>query len=153
MARTVALWDFWVAPENCHQPVHLWDPYLLCALSCSNSLQPHALQPTRFLCGILQANILIWVAVSYSRGSSSPWDERHLMSPALAGRFFTTSTTWEIHCEIFGWHQKTAINLPTPGIHILHPTEIFSPLMASSRPCQVNGVQCSRSPSLGKVYS
>ena len=34
--------------------------------------------------GILQARILGWVAIPMS-----------LMSPTLAGRFFTTSTTWE----------------------------------------------------------
>ena len=43
--------------------------------------------------GILQARILEWVAISYSRGSSWPRDQ--IASPALAGRFFTTSTTWE----------------------------------------------------------
>ena len=46
--------------------------------------------------GILQARRLEWVAVSFSRGvfqiqGSNP----HLMSAALAGRFFTTSATWE----------------------------------------------------------
>ena len=30
-----------------------------------------------------------------SRGSSRPRDETHVSSPALAGRFFTTSTAWE----------------------------------------------------------
>ena len=34
--------------------------------------------------GISQARIVVWVAISFSRGSSQP------MSPALAGRFFTT---------------------------------------------------------------
>ena len=40
--------------------------------------------------GIFQARILEWVAVPISRGSSQPRDR----TPALAGRFFTTSTTW-----------------------------------------------------------
>ena len=46
--------------------------------------------------GILQARILEWVAMPSSRGSSWPRDQTgtSLMSPALAGRFFTTSTTW-----------------------------------------------------------
>ena len=43
--------------------------------------------------GILQAGILEWVAISFSRGSSDPGIE--LMSPAVEGRFFTTSATWE----------------------------------------------------------
>ena len=38
--------------------------------------------------GILLARILEWVAMSSSRGLS-------LIPPALAGRFFTTSVTWE----------------------------------------------------------
>ena len=38
--------------------------------------------------GILQARILEWVAISFSRGSS--WSRIEPASPALAGRFFTT---------------------------------------------------------------
>jgi len=41
---------------------------------------------------ILQTRILEWVTMSSSRGSSPPTS---LMSLALAGRLFTTSTTWE----------------------------------------------------------
>ena len=45
--------------------------------------------------GILQARILEWVGMPISRGSSRSRD-RSLISPALADRFFTTSTTWEV---------------------------------------------------------
>ena len=46
--------------------------------------------------GILQARLLEWVAKPFSRGSSHPGIEpASLMSPALAGWFFTASTTWE----------------------------------------------------------
>jgi len=46
--------------------------------------------------GILQARILEWVAMPCSRGSSQPRDGTCVsVSPALSGRFFTTSTTWE----------------------------------------------------------
>ena len=46
--------------------------------------------------GILQARILEWVAMLSSRGSPNPGIEPlALMSPALAGGFFRTSTTWE----------------------------------------------------------
>ena len=42
--------------------------------------------------GILQARILEWVAISFSRGSSDPGIEPvSLMSPALAGGFLSTS--------------------------------------------------------------
>ena len=54
----------------------------------------------RLLCPwILQARILEWVA--FSRGSF--WSRDSTLSPmslALAGRFFTTSSTWE------GWVRK-----------------------------------------------
>ena len=42
--------------------------------------------------GILQASILEWVAISFSKGSSQPTS---LMSLTLVGRFFTTTATWE----------------------------------------------------------
>ena len=46
--------------------------------------------------GILQTRILGWVAMPSSRVSSQPRDRPvSLMSPALASRFFTTSTTWK----------------------------------------------------------
>ena len=41
---------------------------------------------------ILQARILEWIAMPSSRGSSQPTS---LISPALAGGFFTTMATWE----------------------------------------------------------
>jgi len=42
---------------------------------------------------IFQARILEWVAISYSRGSSDA--EIEPAFPALAGRFFITTATWE----------------------------------------------------------
>ena len=47
--------------------------------------------------GILQARVLAWVAISFSRALSWSRDQTHmsLTSPAMAGRFFTTSATWE----------------------------------------------------------
>ena len=54
------------------------------------------------LCGspvhdVFQARMLEWGAISYPRGSSQPRDQTCVfyVSPALAGVFFTTSTTWE----------------------------------------------------------
>ena len=43
--------------------------------------------------GILQAKILEWVAVSFSRYRGV--EPVYLLSPALAGRFFTTSASSE----------------------------------------------------------
>ena len=46
--------------------------------------------------GILQARILQWVAIPFSRGSSRSRNRtKSLMSPGLAGEFFTTGTNWE----------------------------------------------------------
>ena len=52
--------------------------------------------PGSFVHGISQARIQELFAVPSSRGSSSPRDRiMYLMPPSLAGRFFTTSATWE----------------------------------------------------------
>ena len=49
--------------------------------------------------GILQARILVWVAMPSSRRSSRPKvKSTSLMSPALAGGFYTTSATWKAQC-------------------------------------------------------
>ena len=54
-----------------------------------------------FVHGILQARILECVAITSSRGSFLPRIETlPLMSPALAGVFFTTMATWEAHLYI-----------------------------------------------------
>ena len=57
--------------------------------------------------GIFQARILEWVAMPSSRGSSQPRDQTCVSpSPAFAGKFFTTSTSWEAHtvCELLVIH-------------------------------------------------
>ena len=52
---------------------------------------------------IFQAEILVWVAIYSSEGSSQPRDAS-LVSPALAGRFFTTSATWESLEQVLETH-------------------------------------------------
>ena len=42
--------------------------------------------PVSFVCGIFQARILKWVAISYSRGSSWPRDWIHVSSLSCIGR-------------------------------------------------------------------
>ena len=46
--------------------------------------------PGFFVHGISQAIILEWVAISFFKGTSQPRDPTSPVSPALAGRFFTT---------------------------------------------------------------
>ena len=54
----------------------------------SDSLQPHGLKPSRLpVHGILQARILEWVSIPFSRRSSQPRD--WIRASYLAGRFFT----------------------------------------------------------------
>ena len=45
--------------------------------------------------GILQARVLVWVAIWFSRGFSQPMS---LMSPVLTGRFFTANITRVAPC-------------------------------------------------------
>ena len=49
--------------------------------------------------GVLQARILEWVTISSSRGSSKPRGRTQVS--CTAGRFITTSTTWEAPYQ--GW--------------------------------------------------
>ena len=61
---------------------------VLVAWSCPTLCDPMGCSPPGFsIHGILQARILQWVAIPFSRGTSQPRD-RTLVS-CLAGRFFT----------------------------------------------------------------
>ena len=52
--------------------------------------------PSSSACGVFQAKILEWVAISFSRDLPNPGIKPgSLKSPALAGRFLTTSANWE----------------------------------------------------------
>ena len=60
----------------------------------SDSLQSHGLgPPDSSVHGILWAGILEWVAISFSRGSSQPWDWTWVS--CIAGRFLTDWATRE----------------------------------------------------------
>ena len=74
----------------------------VCAKSCVTLCNPMGYSlPGSSVYGILQARILEWVAMFSSRESSWPTDKTpRLKFPALAGRFFTTGTTWEAHCKV-----------------------------------------------------
>ena len=66
------------------------DPPCVCAkslLSCSTLCDPiDCSPPGSSVCGILQARILEWVAISFSRGSSQPRDRTWVC--CIAGRCF-----------------------------------------------------------------
>ena len=63
---------------------------------------PWTVAPQALWHWILQARILEWGAIPSSRGSSQPRDQTHMsyVSPTLAGRFFTTSITWQTGTSI-----------------------------------------------------
>ena len=61
----------------------------------------HYSLPSSPVHGILQARIVEWFAMPFSRGSSRPRDQTCVsMPPTLAGRFFTTSAIWEALWEV-----------------------------------------------------
>ena len=66
---------------NC---VQLWD-----SMDCS--------PPGSSVHEILQARVLEWVSISYSRGSSQPRDQTWV--PCIAGRFFTIWAIREAHLD------------------------------------------------------
>ena len=65
----------------------------MCAQSCLTLCDPiDCSPPDPFVHWILQASVLEWVAISYSRGlPNTGIKPTCLVSPALAGRFFTTA--------------------------------------------------------------
>ena len=70
----------------------------LVAQSCLTLCDPmNCSPPGSSVHGILQARILEWVAISSSRGSFRAKDWTHIHF-CTAGRFFTTSITWETWC-------------------------------------------------------
>ena len=64
----------------------------------SDSLQPHGSLPGSSVHGILQASILEWVAIPFSRGSSQPRDRTSVFG--IAGGFSTVWATREVLCVI-----------------------------------------------------
>ena len=84
----------------------------------SNSLQPYGLEPARLLCPWGFSRQEYWSGLSCPPPGDFPnpgSQSSSLMSPALPGKFFTTSTTWEAHyyilstcvhgCDIRGFIQ------------------------------------------------
>ena len=87
----------------------------------SNSLWPHDLKSTRLLCPwILQARLLEWAAISFSRGSS--WPRNQTQVSCISGRFFTVWATREaLSLFIYGvvrmqdWKTITLAPSPVKG--------------------------------------
>ena len=76
-----------------------FSPYAICVLgaqSCPTLCNPrHCSPPGSSVHGILQARVLEWVAIPFSRGSS--WPRNRTWVSYIAGRFFTVWATREAH--------------------------------------------------------
>ena len=76
------------------------------AQSCSTLCEPmDCSQTSSSVRGIFQERLLEWVAIPYSRGSSSPrnWTLVSLVSPALTSGFFTTAPPGKPRPWIWTW--------------------------------------------------
>ena len=75
----------------------------VCAQLCPTLCNPMDCSlPGSSVCGILQARILEWVAVFYSRGSSQLRDCTHSFCVSCTGRWILCrSTTWEVPNSTF----------------------------------------------------
>ena len=82
---------------------------MLCAQLCPALFDPMDCNPSgSSVRGISQARILEWLALSSSRTSSRPRDLTRVSSPALVGRFFTTTPPGKAKVELYdqqitGW--------------------------------------------------
>ena len=85
--------------ENCIKFLKKLKIELPCvhAQSCLTLCNPmNCSLPGSSVHGFLQANILEWVAVAFSRGSSQPKNQTHFSCiSCIAGGFFTKWATWE----------------------------------------------------------
>ena len=98
--------------------------------------------PGSFVRGILQARILTWAAIPFSRGSS--WSRNQTQVSLFAGRFFTV---WATHTQMqrtqkTGWHPGNTCDLASsqpPDVYL--PQQVrhyllcchFNPLLNSIR--------------------
>ena len=79
-----------------------------CHSAVSNSLRPHRLEPTMLLCpwNFPGKNTGVCCCYFLLQETLSPRDQpTSLVSPALAGRFLTTSATWEARNTQQSWRR------------------------------------------------
>ena len=88
-------WMLWESAQAC-------DSGRCAAKSCLTLCDPvDSRLPGSSVCGLLQARILEWFACPPPGDFPNPGTKPvSLTSPALAGRFYTTSTTWEAPPQI-----------------------------------------------------
>ena len=95
--------------------------------------------PDAYVHGILQARILEWVAISFSRGTSKPRDWTRVS--CITGRFFMVWATWEA-C----WKKVKVLVTqlcPTLDIHLfIHSLDTSNSCEPSTKPEKVNNNLC-----------
>ena len=101
-------------------------------VSESHSVVSDSLWPRGIVHGILQARILEWVAVPFSRGSSQPRDGTQVSH--IAGGFFTSWATREAQEYGSGEPVPSPGHLPNWGIELGSPT-----VQADSSPAEPPG--------------
>ena len=103
----------------------------VCAQSCPTVCDPMDCSlPGSSVPGFLQAKILEWVTISYSRGSFRPRDQTQVSgSPTSAGRFFTTSTISFCWCP-------NAPAPPSPGVNTGQLSACFHSQICMSALCR-----------------
>ena len=122
---------------------------------CANSLQScptlcssvDCSPPGSSVHGLFQARILEWVAMPSSRGSPDSGIKRaFLISPALAGRFFTINDTWEAP-ELTYYHIKSSLNIDSSCRAMRSWVAMLCDWLTASHPLNPTPTLCSH-PSL-----
>ena len=86
--------QFCIYEENSFCLLDKWECYSLSHIQlCDPMDSGGGARQTPLSPGILQARILEWAAIPFSRGSPQPRD--WIWVPCIAGRFFTVWTTWK----------------------------------------------------------
>ena len=70
--------------------------------------------------GILQARVLEWVAIAFSRGSPQPRDQTQVFR--IAGRHFTIQATWE--APTYSIHSINSVYMSIPIFRFIPPPSL-----------------------------
>ena len=100
-----------LSPWKIISHIHFENRYVLIEQLCLTLCNPmDCSPPASSVHGILQASVLEWVVIPFSRGSSWPRDQTQVSS--IAGRFFTIWATREALVALTIFPQKTTFKNP-----------------------------------------
>ena len=114
--------SFKVLIKICHQNLFVSESHLV----VSNSLNPMDCSLSgSSVHGILQARMLEWVTIPFSRGSSWPKDQTQVS--CIAGRFLTVWATREAFCLLTDFLSLSPLNFKLRvGRNYFHLSHFFS---------------------------